>query len=137
MGKSFGRARIAQNATRMHTGKCCAINLHSKKRNATCGILVHQGWHSGDGERACKARLNEDNDMKIQGTGSRCGSAYDFSLDVAGGFAVRLFGLTETEADRLMTVNATHDLRFNSIACGSRAVELKITDRIGNSSGGF
>ncbi len=57
--------------------------------------------------------------MNIHGTGSRCGSAYDFSLDVAGGFAVRLFGLTETEADRLMKVNATHFHRLRITGGGT------------------
>ena len=48
--------------------------------------------------------------MKIQTGAGRCGNSYDFSL-LPGGFGVRIFGLSETEVDRLMRVNFTHDLR--------------------------
>ena len=50
--------------------------------------------------------------MKIQTSASRCGNSFDFSLRAGGGgLGVRIWGLTETEVDRLIRGNFTHDLR--------------------------
>lgn len=49
--------------------------------------------------------------MKIQTRARRCGNSFDFSIRAGGGFGVRILGLTETEVDRLIRVNSTHDLR--------------------------
>ena len=50
--------------------------------------------------------------MKSQAVVSRCGNSFDFSIRAGGGgLGVRIWGLTETEVDRLKRVNFTHDLR--------------------------
>ena len=50
--------------------------------------------------------------MKSQAVVSRSGNSFDFSIRAGGGgFGVRILGLTETEVDRLIRVNFTHDLR--------------------------
>ena len=56
-------------------------------------------------------RSSKEPEMKSQAVVSRCGDAYDFSIRAGGGFGVRILGLTETEVDRLIRVNSTHDLR--------------------------
>ena len=61
--------------------------------------------------------------MKIQTGARRCGNSFDFSLRAGGGFGVRLLGLSETEVDRLMRVNFTHDLRERIL------YEISIQDR--------
>ena len=50
--------------------------------------------------------------MKMQTSARRCGNSFDFSIMAGGGgMGVRIWGLTETEVDRLIRVNFSHNLR--------------------------
>ena len=78
------------------------------------GLVAKISVKISNGDRCARLETapTGETEMKSQTVVSRCGNSFDFSIRAGGGgFGVRILGLSETEVDRLMRVNFTHDLR--------------------------